>query len=428
MTTKRALLLTILAALLVVLVIGLMPREEVRHERQAAPLRVVVLAVDGLDWFLLGRYAEQGRLPGFATLLGSGVSGEIVPDPPTFPEISWTTLASGRAAVPSDAPGRPPRRYGAVPRLADLVSDAGGSVLVVDWPASWPAAARDFPIVAGFAPRAEIHENELAQAVFPSGTGHVSDDGFEALVLGLAREDENDAEEAFEAIIDLSAADTRGWEDHLAAARWSHLADRTALDVGVRLMAGEQPDLTMLYLGGLDAVSHRFLAPATPEFFPQLPAEALRFEQVLPAYYEFIDRAVRRILRVIDDQTVLVVCSAYGFHPSLDTPRVSGSHAEGPPGVFIVRGPRIAPLPEPVELSIDDVAPTVLALLGVMIPDDIDGRVVIEATPAGHTGAFPPTFGQAAATDIGTTEEPEGLARIRSAAAERLAGIRAGIQ
>jgi hypothetical protein len=425
MTLRRIVLVVLLIVSIGLLVTGLVRRGADVPEEAARPgLRVIVVGVDGLDWFLLARYVEAGRMPTVARLLTSGVSAEVAPEAPSLPSVAWPALAAGTPVVPAAGPGRPERRYGAVPRLADIVANEGGTALAVGWPASWPAAERDWPLVAGYAPRAEQHVNELAPSVFPDGPGHASSDAFEDDVRDLARRVEERAGVAFERIVDLERVDTKGWEDHLTAARWSHLADLTMLEIGAQLIAQEEPDLALVYLPGLDAVSHRFLAPAFPEFFSELPDEVLRFENVLPRYYEFIDRSVERLLRLSDDRTVIILCSAYGFAPSLDAPRISGSHAGGPPGVCLVRGPRLSPLPEAPTVSSLDIAPTVLAILGVEIPDDIEGRIIVEALPAGHRKQYPPTFGPMPPPDAGVTEEPAGLASVRALAASRLRDLR----
>jgi len=390
MTFKRISLITLLIVAAVLLTIGLIQPQGEEPVEIGTGLRVVVIGVDGLDWFLLARYAEAGRLPTIGKLLMASVTGELHPELPTLPEVSWPALAAGIPVVPTGSPGRPVRRFGVVPRIADVVSESGGSVLVVGWSASWPAADRDYAIVAGFAPQASEHVNELAPAVFPDGPGHASRPQLAEEISEVAQAAANRADEMFSEIIDLKTADADGWEDHLAAARWSHLSDLTMLDIGARLIAAEEPDLAMIHLPGLDAVSHRFLAPAAPGFFSELPDEALRFGEILPRYYEFIDRAVTRILRLTDDETVVVLCSTYGISPSLDVTRISGAHEGGPPGVLIVKGPRISPLPDPIAVTSNDVAPTILAILGVEIPDDIDGRVVLEVLPGGRARDDPP--------------------------------------
>jgi hypothetical protein len=66
--------------------------------------------------------------------------------------------------------------------------------------------------------------------------------------------------------------------------------------------------------------------------------------------------------------------------PSKETvsrrPSVSGSHR--PVGIFGARGPAIRPGLVAGELSILDIAPTVLYSLGLPLPEELQGRVPVE--------------------------------------------------
>jgi len=63
MTLKRISLMALLLVAAVLLVIGLVQPEGQEPIETGAGLRVVVIGVDGLDWFLLARYAEAGAEP-----------------------------------------------------------------------------------------------------------------------------------------------------------------------------------------------------------------------------------------------------------------------------------------------------------------------------------------------------------------------------
>lgn len=70
-----------------------------------------------------------------------------------------------------------------------------------------------------------------------------------------------------------------------------------------------------------------------------------------------------------------------GYYSSIITKCQTGSEPakHRPEGIFIANGPRIMPNPEPlVNLNIEDVAPTVLYLMDLPIPSDMDGRVLTE--------------------------------------------------
>jgi arylsulfatase A-like enzyme len=136
-------------------------------------------------------------------------------------------------------------------------------------------------------------------------------------------------------------------------------------------------------------VSHRFLAPAMPTYFPTLQNPGKPLSDVLSNYYVFLDSAIERILRLADNKTILVVCSAYGIQPSASVQGASGSHEGGSPGVLMVWAPRLDQPTGTLTVSALDIAPTALAALGFPVPADSEGRVVTEALPQGLLEQFP---------------------------------------
>ncbi|HWQ14620.1 MAG TPA: alkaline phosphatase family protein [Roseiflexaceae bacterium] len=104
--------------------------------------------------------------------------------------------------------------------------------------------------------------------------------------------------------------------------------------------------------------------------------------------------------------------------PTIGDP--GGHHIEG---IFIASGPQIAAQPAPLpNLEIADIAPTVLHLMGLPVPDDMDGRVLTEILTAERLRARPvataPSPGRwpSEADDTGQgelTDEDEELVRDR---------------
>lgn len=60
------------------------------------------------------------------------------------------------------------------------------------------------------------------------------------------------------------------------------------------------------------------------------------------------------------------------------TPAFGPTGDHRPEGILIANGPLVRCGVEPTEASLLDIAPTVLSLLGINIPDDIDGRILTE--------------------------------------------------
>ncbi|HEY65503.1 MAG TPA: hypothetical protein G4O02_13135 [Caldilineae bacterium] len=65
-----------------------------------------------------------------------------------------------------------------------------------------------------------------------------------------------------------------------------------------------------------------------------------------------------------------------------DMPRfLTGTHRLD--GIVALKGPAFAPRQEPIQARIEDLAPTILYLLGLSIPDDMDGEVLVDALDPG---------------------------------------------
>jgi len=405
---KRVMLVTVLVAAVVVLavVIGWQPD----GRKPAGPttgLEVVIVGVDAMDWFVLRTLLTDAQMPATTSLLSRGLSGEMAADRPPVPEVGWTSLGRGRGLSEeelSTVRGVDGRLYGLTPQLARLVDAAGGKTLTVGWPASWPADDEAGLVVAPYRPASAVHETGLPAAILP-GDAHACPPAIRERVDELVGRNEEVWQDEFSRLIYDGPEPVGGWREHIDAARWAFLADLTAIDVAASMMADQSPDLMMVCLGGLDVVSHRFLAPAMPSFFNDPPEEYEAYADVLDNYYRFVDSGIERLRRLTDENTIFIVCSTYGIHPSLDVPGATGSHVNGPPGVLILRGARIVQRQKALSLATVDVAPTVLALLGVPIPTDMDGRVVQEALPPGLLQAHPLSYsGTTKGTDGGRSD------------------------
>ncbi len=159
------------------------------------------------------------------------------------------------------------------------------------------------------------------------------------------------------------------------------------------------PDLTAVYFEGTDEAGHVF-APYTP---PRLSCAAIRdedvarYERVVATYYGVIDRILGQWMRrAEEDGAALVVTSDHGFKWGDDRPCgfASGSWSTAafwhrPEGVFAAWGSGVAkavPGQRPT-VSILDVAPTILGLLGLPADAKMPGAPVLPAFPGIKTPA-----------------------------------------
>lgn len=112
-----------------------------------------------------------------------------------------------------------------------------------------------------------------------------------------------------------------------------------------------------------------------------------RFRTSVDRLYEFSDHLVAETLalsgQVPGTETVVIVVSDHGWDDALR------EHDMAPDGIFLMSGgPTLVGGPRG-RLHIYDVAPTILALLGLPVPRDMDGRVATEMVDPAFWAAHP---------------------------------------
>src|SRR5215470_4567141 len=113
--------------------------------------RVIVLGLDGMEPSVVDRIIDEDALPNFRRLRDGGASGLLRSSKPLLSPIIWTTIATGKppdahgighfvATNPQTGKDLPvTSRMRRVKALWNILSDAGRSVAVVGWWATWPA-------------------------------------------------------------------------------------------------------------------------------------------------------------------------------------------------------------------------------------------------------------------------------------------------
>jgi predicted AlkP superfamily phosphohydrolase/phosphomutase len=100
------------------------------------------------------------------------------------------------------------------------------------------------------------------------------------------------------------------------------------LDVFEHLIQTYKPDLVTFYMNQIDAFSHRFWRYYEPQHFSDVNAEDVkRYGDTVPQAYEMADRAIGRILKYADPDTLVAVVSDHGFEAteaSVDGDRFCG--------------------------------------------------------------------------------------------------------
>ena len=234
------------------------------------PGRVVILGIDGLHLPLLDQLVVKGELPNFARLYREGAVGGVSTTAAGLPSSSpliWTSFATGQLPsrhgvthwVRNDENGRR-RLYSSrdrlVPALWEIVSEAGKSVGVVNWVATYPAERVDGFVVSDryLALQSEATAKHLGVALERDAERLVYPTHLATVLDGLH----------------LSLPKTIALSPDLGEE-----IDRAVFQVAYAALARHSVDLLMIYTRSMDEVSHWLWSTHEP-----LPGEPSGPDQV----------------------------------------------------------------------------------------------------------------------------------------------------
>jgi len=354
-------------------------KADLRREARGVAGRVAIFAIDGADWELLNELADDGNLPNLKALARGGTTGTTQTIEPTVSPLVWTTVATGLT----------PDRHGVLdfidhsrnlpiqssarraPAVWDIAEAFGRHSAVVNWWTAWPPTVSS---VSVFDAPTEQLDNAVAppslaprlqsQIVPVSTVGYpqirrflnVTPDEYDrAVTKGGAGDPIN----VFRGVL------AKTWTDHRAA---------------MQMYRDQSPLLTMVEYDGTDVVNHLF-APYHPPYREGISQDNYRkYWPSVTNYYMEVDRLIGEWMTILPADTTVIVMSAHGFRWGKNRPRqqpkgVAALNDHRNPGVFIAYGNHVARSGGTHQFSVYDLAPTVLAILGLPQSSEMPGHV-----------------------------------------------------
>ncbi|HEV8201232.1 MAG TPA: alkaline phosphatase family protein [Candidatus Polarisedimenticolia bacterium] len=415
-------------------------RESLYASRVDTGLHVLLIGLDGADWDVIDPMIARGELPQLAALRRSGAWGRLRSNVPTLSPLLWTTVATGKSPdrhgindflvvdpktnkrVPINATFRRVRAFWNILSEADLPVD------VIAWWASWPAE----PV------RGHLISDRVAYSTFDiSDRGAASRAVFPAdYAPTVERLRVRDADVTWEQVsrflhvsrFELEAARASA-ERRPGTAPPSEA--QTSIQVFTRVLAatetyrrvaldllrhgGKDRRLLAVYFQGIDEVNHRFAHCAPPRAALCPAADYPRFKDAVAEFYRYQDGIVGELLQADPDATTLLL-SDHGFASGEARPTDVTPFIEGKPGlwhdivgVFAARGPAIRPGEVPT-VTLYDIAPTLLYLLGLPVAQDMPGKVLQQAIDPKFLAAHPakqvPSYEGLGGTDLHASRPP----------------------
>lgn len=398
-----------------------------RAERSG--LEVIVIGLDGANTRVISPLLEAGRLPNLAKFLKQGAGGQLDSPVDRFESAAlWTTIVTGlrpechgvvdfmlpaedRDGVVTELVPGPDGKLEAAPHLIfaqsahrrakalwNILDDRRRASLVLGLWATWPAESIRGAIVTDNATYSRIRlskqfqvDGQMLEVNNERTWGVVRPAEFTGPVHRKIRLPQ-DLEPALlsrfadftpQEIEKILAGEFVGsmntGTDPFQELKYQVQSDRSYVDLANFFRDGPPrvgADLTFLYLEGIDVMEHQFFGHyAGAKDVPE--PERIRFQDLLNRYHEFTDELIGSWLAKASPNTVVIIVSDHGFNLVDDVKHPRGWHDRN--AIFFAAGGPIRPGATIQGTGrLFDVTPTVLALLGVPIAEDLEGRVLEE--------------------------------------------------
>ncbi len=256
--------------------------------------KVIVIGLDGATFDLIKPFIAQGKLPTFKKLMDAGAWSELRSTVPPVTASAWSSFMTGKnpgAHGLFDFMQRRADSYDLAPvsvrdrdgkAVWDLIGEAGGKVIVMNVPVTWPPQPVDGVLVTGMlTPRGAenyTYPRELADEL-RANTG--------------------------EYIVYSDEVYSKGRGDIFMAAL-KHSADQR-VKAAEYLLQKYPWDFFMLVFPETDTVSHGLWSSYDASHHEHDPAEAAKFRDGILEIYQHIDGLLARLLASV---TPALACGA----------------------------------------------------------------------------------------------------------------------
>lgn len=354
-----------------------------------ADRRVMLVGVDGATWDIIDDLVADGQLPNFEALIAEGTRGRLLSLLPSKSPRIWTSIATG---VPPEIHGIVDFTFTSegkrhlftsemirVPTLWEIASEKDVSVGVTGYWFTYPAQPVNGYVISDHTVPSRSARWKEALSVDDAAP-------LEQSRLVYPPELWDDIKPLLERDLPkmpfsgFSTLERRFKETYDALIEEELFVDMTVLADGAY-----HPRLSVVYLKAVDQASHFFWQYFEPEhpvyrYDPASTREVALYRDVIPWVYRHTDVLLGELRALLRPNDVLVVLSDHGFEAVRvrKGQGVSGSHGVSPKsidGIYLMAGGPVSASREGPDLSLFDITPTILHLLGIGVPAYAEGKV-----------------------------------------------------
>lgn len=339
--------------------------------------KVILIGIDAADWHFIDPLLKQGKLPNFQSILENACYGNlstITRKPIGGAPMQWTSLATGKSYLKHGIIEYYPYHPGLNSKMRrtkaiwNILSENNIKVGIVGWWATWPAEEVNGYMVSNYTkyrahPIGDIKatKEEKLQLTY-TGTVYLDEEGnlnqtYPNSFYGQIEPIIKEKEQIKDAVIHSQFRNLKENRQKFYDIKWNYIANEIFADIGLLLLNKPDLDFISVIMYGLDVAYHRNYG-ATPN--------------ILEDYYIYIDKKLGEYLNKMDKEVTIIIVSEHGHAGKKD-------HIyEAIDGIIVIKGPNIKRNYYIKDASVLDVAPTILYLFNLAIPNDIDGRVLME--------------------------------------------------
>ncbi len=360
--------------------------------------KLLIIGWDAADWIIIDRLFAEGKMPHLRRLVDSGVRADLSSLDPKLSPLLWSSIATGKTAdkhgilnfVEPNPTGDGLRISASTTRrtkaLWNIITQSQMKVNAVSWYASHPAEA-----ISGVCVTNLFQEGEptASDAPWPMQSGTVHPELWQAK-LAPQRTAAKDITKAqllsmIPRLHETTPKDDRPKTLAKQLARMSSV-HHAAMSI---LKDSPQWDCTMVFYETIDTIGHHFMQFLPPRMTHISKDDLRLYGDVMLRVYEHHDRTLGELLQHAGTETTVMLLSDHGFHSGDQRPVITQINPDDraaveaswhrPFGVLVMSGPGIKCGEKISAASLLDITPTALALLGLPVGEDMDGRVLAES-------------------------------------------------
>ncbi len=366
----------------------------------AAKKKVLLIGWDAADWKVIHPLMDTGRMPHLQKLVENGSMAQIATLHPALSPMLWTSIATGKRPFKHGIHGfsePTPDGRGVQPvtnlsrqckAVWNILNQNEVRSIVIGWWPSHPAEPIDGVTVSDHYHRAS--RNGKARPLIP---GSVHPPELADTLSEMRLHPEELAGPMIQAFVPLAGEIDQNKDRRLAGLAKT-IAECVTIHSAATWLLDNQPwDFFAVYFDAIDHFCHGFMKYHPPRQTWIRERDFELYHNVVSTAYQLHDQMLGTLLEKAGPDTTVMLVSDHGFHPDHLRPKGIPEIPAGPAiehrdfGILVMSGPGIKRdelLHGPCVL---DITPTVLALYGLPVGADMDGKVLSgafeEPPPAG---------------------------------------------